>query len=187
MVTGAGFGTADTVSFVPSGGGAPIPDDYVSVVSDTEIVLETPDVSSDMSGPGALQTNVQVTAPDGNVSTIGPSGEFNFPLTIVEIGDSVAAGEGTLYGYDYDSTTGLWTGVDSSPTWAGSYQACHQAPYAYGQVVSSALGANFVNLACTGASYYNGIRLPEGTTTATSPPLPNTRAPPTMPPSRTQT
>jgi hypothetical protein len=163
VVTGSGFGNPgdpDTVTFVPEGGGDPIPASNVVVVSDTEIELTTPDVSADLPGGGVLHTNVQVTA-NGQVSTFGDASDFNFPITIVEMGDSVAAGEGTLYGYGYDPDTGLWGGGDSSPTWAGTYQDCHDSGYAYGQILSGALGSHFVNLACTGATFENGIVGPE--------------------------
>ena len=100
VVTGSGFGNpgdADTVTLVPEGGGAPIPGVDTVVVSDTEIDLTTPDVSAAIpSGGGVLHTSVQVTDTDGIASTFGDASDFNFPITIVEMGDSVAAGEGTL-------------------------------------------------------------------------------------------
>jgi YVTN family beta-propeller protein len=169
VVTGSGFGSpgdADTVSFVPQGGGAPIPvaPADMHVVSNTEIDVTTPDVREWVpSDGGVLQTNVQVTNTDGTFSTIGDAGEFNFPGTVVELGDSIAAGEGTLDGFSYSpaSPNGLWGGGVANAPGIGLYPDCHDSPYAYGQVLSDALGVNFVNLACTGASYAEGIIGPE--------------------------
>ncbi len=164
VVTGTGFGKqgdADTAKFVPVGNGTPIAAVNVSVISDTEIDLTTPNVSAVMPTGGALHTSIQVTDINNNSSTIGDAGNFNFPVTIVEIGDSIASGEGTLYGYNYDPTTELWNGGNPNATWAGGHQLCHDSQYAYGQVLSDALGANFVQLACTGATYANGITTPE--------------------------
>ncbi len=166
VVTGSGFGNpgdADTVTFVPEGGGDPIPAVNPVVVSDTEIDLTTPDVSA-VYGGSVLHANVQVTNTDGSTSTIGPSGQFNFPATIVEMGDSIAAGEGALDGFFYspaNGETGLWSGGVANAPGFGSYPECHDSGYAYGQLLSAALRTNFVTLACTGASYAEGIIGPE--------------------------
>jgi lysophospholipase L1-like esterase len=164
VVTGSGFGKpgdADKVVFVPQGGGSPIAAVSPVVVSGTEIDLKTPDMTAAMPATGALHTNLQVSDVNNKASTIGDSGKFNFPLTIVEIGDSIASGEGTQYGYYYDAATGIWGGGNPNATWSGDHPLCHDSPAAYGQVVSDALGANFVQLACTGATYTNGITAPE--------------------------
>jgi hypothetical protein len=164
VVTGSGFGKpgdADKVVFVPQGGGGPVPAANPVVVSDTEIDLKTPDMEAAMPATGPLHANVQVTDVNNKASTIGDPGKFNFPMTIVEIGDSIASGEGTLYGYSYNSATGLWGGGNPNATWSGSHPDCHDSQAAYGQLVSDALGANFVMLACTGATYNNGITTPE--------------------------
>jgi len=163
-VTGSGFGKpgdADKVVFVPRGGGSPVPAVNPVVVSGTEIDLTTPDMTAAMPATGALHANLQVTDVNNKTSAIGDSGKFNFPLTVVEIGDSIASGEGTQYGYYYDSATGIWGGGNPNATWSGDHPLCHDSPAAYGQVVSDALGANFVQLACTGATYTNGITAPE--------------------------
>ncbi len=166
VVTGSGFGSpgdADTVTFVPEGGGAPIHVVNPTVVSETEIELTTPDVSAVYDGD-VLHTNVQVTDTDGSTSTIGPSGQFNFPATVVEMGDSIAAGEGTLDGFFYspaNGETGLWSGGVANAPGFGPYPECHDSGYAYGQLLSAALRTNFVTLACTGASYAEGIVGPE--------------------------
>lgn len=83
-------------------------------------------------------------------------------LSIVVIGDSVAAGEGIAYGYtyDYDSddpNDSYWTGGVDDPTWEGQYQSCHQDTKAYGDDVAAAMGAKLAKFACTGATYLNGI------------------------------
>jgi lysophospholipase L1-like esterase len=83
-------------------------------------------------------------------------------LSIVVIGDSVAAGEGIAYGftYDYDASSpkdSHWTGGTDSPTWAGDYPLCHDDDKAYGNVVAAALSADLAKFACTGATYLNGI------------------------------
>ncbi len=166
VVTGSGFGNrgdADTVTFVPEGGGAPISAVNPVVVSETEIDLTTPDVSAFYSG-GVFHTNVQVTTDEASTSTIGLSGQFNFPATVVEMGDSIAAGEGTLDGFFYSPTngaTGLWSGGVANAPGFGPYPECHDSGYAYGQLLSAALRTNFVTLACTGASYAEGIVGPE--------------------------
>jgi len=83
------------------------------------------------------------------------------PLSIVQLGDSIASGEGTLYGYTYNPTTRRWTGGNLNATWPGSYPGCHVSPDAYGNVVARTLHARFTTFACTGASYTNGITAPE--------------------------
>ena len=83
------------------------------------------------------------------------------PLSIVQLGDSIASGEGTLYGYAYDPTTRRWTGGNLDATWLGPYPGCHVSPDAYGNVVARTLHARFTTFACTGASYTNGIIGPE--------------------------
>jgi lysophospholipase L1-like esterase len=83
------------------------------------------------------------------------------PLSIVQLGDSIASGEGTLYGYTYDPTTRRWTGGNLDATWLGPYPGCHVSPDAYGNVVARTLHARFITFACTGASYANGIVGPE--------------------------
>jgi len=82
-------------------------------------------------------------------------------LSIVQLGDSIASGEGTLYGYRYDTRTRTWTGGSIDAAWPGPYPACHVSPDAYGNTVAQRLGARFTTFACTGASYANGIIAPE--------------------------
>ncbi len=75
----------------------------------------------------------------------------------MQLGDSVAAGEGTLYGYRYDRASGRWTGGDLDATWPGPYPLCHTSPDAFGVKVAAAVDARFTQLACTGAQFRNGI------------------------------
>lgn len=93
--------------------------------------------------------------------TSGPARAATRPLSIVQLGDSVASGEGTLYGYRYDRATQTWTGGNLNATWPGPYPACHQSPDAYGNVVARNLHARFTSFACTGAKYENGIVNPQ--------------------------
>jgi GDSL-like Lipase/Acylhydrolase family len=86
-----------------------------------------------------------------------PARAASKPLSVVQLGDSIASGEGTLYGYTYDPTTRRWTGGNLDATWQGPYQGCHVSPAAYGNVVARTLHARFTTFACTGASYTNGI------------------------------
>jgi lysophospholipase L1-like esterase len=91
----------------------------------------------------------------------GPARAATQPLSIVQLGDSVASGEGTLYGYQYDSAQQVWTGGNLNATWPGPYPGCHQSPDAYGNVVARNLRARFTSFACTGAQYESGIVNPE--------------------------
>ena len=85
--------------------------------------------------------------------------------SIVQLGDSVAAGEGIDYGLTYDYRFGIfptWSAPSNpNPMWDGPYPLCHDAHLAYGNVVAGALGSPFAKFACTGASYDNGITVPE--------------------------
>lgn len=97
----------------------------------------------------------------------GGSGGGAGPTSIVQLGDSIASGEGTLYGYTYDTASREWTGGDLDVTWPGPYPDCHDSPDAYGQAIATQFTATFTQLACTGATFANGIRAPrvsDGTT-----------------------
>jgi hypothetical protein len=103
----------------------------------------------------------------------------NLPLAMVQMGDSVSAGEGIGYGY-YRSFCGIGDSLRWCPrpgkdppngrggTWLGPWQQCHDSSKAYSQDVARDLnldpnftpnGArhgnalNLLNVACTGASY----------------------------------
>jgi lysophospholipase L1-like esterase len=83
------------------------------------------------------------------------------PTSIVQLGDSVAAGEGTLYGYRWDAGSRRWVDGDLDATWPEPYPGCHHSPDAYGNVVAAELGARFTQFACTGAQFENGIATEE--------------------------
>jgi lysophospholipase L1-like esterase len=82
------------------------------------------------------------------------------PRSIVQLGDSVASGEGTLYGYTYDTNTQRWTGGNIDAVWPGPYPLCHDSPDAYGHVLATQYRARFVQFACTGSTFANGITAP---------------------------
>ncbi len=82
------------------------------------------------------------------------------PQKIVQLGDSIASGEGTLYGYTYDTDTQSWTGGDLNRQWPIPYPDCHTSPDAYGGTVAQAFGAQFTQFACTGATFDAGIAGP---------------------------
>ncbi|MFO1302136.1 MAG: GDSL-type esterase/lipase family protein [Burkholderiales bacterium] len=81
------------------------------------------------------------------------------PLSIVVVGDSIAAGEGINYGYYYEKgyLFNGWAGGTPDPVWQGNYQLCHDSALAYGDVLASTIGATLAKFACTGSTYQNGI------------------------------
>ena len=81
--------------------------------------------------------------------------------SVVILGDSVAAGEGTLDGFRYQDRALLpaWSATQRSRAYDGARPSCHRSPRAYGQIVAGALGATATNLACSGATYGRGIVL----------------------------
>jgi lysophospholipase L1-like esterase len=83
------------------------------------------------------------------------------PERIVQLGDSIASGEGTLYGYTYNAKKGEWTAGDVDVKWPPPYPACHVSDDAYGRHVASTFHATFSQFACTGATFANGISAPE--------------------------
>jgi lysophospholipase L1-like esterase len=91
----------------------------------------------------------------------GPVG----PISIVQLGDSIASGEGINYGFSFDTRTGKWDEqANRNPTWEGQYQACHQSKEAYGQQLADALPkAKFAQLACTGSTFDKGVAGPWST------------------------
>jgi len=80
--------------------------------------------------------------------------------SVVQLGDSIASGEGTLYGYTYDRSTQTWTGGNVNVTWPGPYPLCHDSPDAYGELVAAHLKAKLTQFACTGAAFDDGITVP---------------------------
>lgn len=83
------------------------------------------------------------------------------PTSIVQLGDSIASGEGTLYGYTYDTSSQEWTGGNIDAPWPPPYPLCHDSPDAYGNVVARNFNATFTQFACTGATFAAGISAPE--------------------------
>jgi lysophospholipase L1-like esterase len=89
------------------------------------------------------------------------AGGPNRPERIVQLGDSIASGEGTLYGYTYDAKKQEWTGGNVNVKWPPPYPECHVSDDAYGRRVAASFHATFSQFACTGASFANGISAPE--------------------------
>ena len=106
--------------------------------------------------PVVVDTATPDTAATTSSSVPGAGG-----LSIVQLGDSIASGEGTLYGYEYDTHTQEWTGGDISVKWPGPYPLCHDSPDAYGNIVAAYFDAEFTQFACTGATFAAGISAPE--------------------------
>jgi hypothetical protein len=92
------------------------------------------------------------------------------PLSIVILGDSVAAGEGINYGYTYDLKSlwgARWVGGVKNPEWQPPYPLCHDSSDAYGNILATNTKAALAKFACTGATYDNGLisaRIYEGKT-----------------------
>ncbi|MGA7417481.1 MAG: SGNH/GDSL hydrolase family protein [Acidimicrobiales bacterium] len=110
----------------------------------------------------ALLSLWSVVAGGFNASASATSPVSSSPNSIVQLGDSIASGEGTLYGFTFNSATGKWVGpANPNPTWAGPYQDCHQSADAYGHVLAATYPkASFTQLACTGATFDKGISGP---------------------------
>jgi len=106
---------------------------------------------------GANEGDVTLDAPRGGESP-APTAT---PTSIVQLGDSIASGEGTLYGYTYDTSSQEWTGGNIDAPWPPPYPLCHDSPDAYGNVVARNFGATFTQFACTGATFAAGISAPE--------------------------
>ena len=136
----------------------------------------------DITTPGTLPASSPVTLSAGthywqasysgdasngpSTSACGTAGEVETvqSISVAQLGDSIASGEGTLYGYTYDAGTGRWSNpATPNPAWTGDYPYCHDSPDAYGEIVAKDLGstAPLSQFACTGASYLNGITEPE--------------------------
>lgn len=83
------------------------------------------------------------------------------PRSIVQLGDSIASGEGTSYGYKY--VHGTWTGGNVNVKWDPPYDGCHDSKYAYVHTVARQFHPrpSVAQFACTGATFDNGISAPE--------------------------
>ena len=97
-----------------------------------------------------------LVAPGANAAS--PSSEIH---SVVVLGDSVAAGEGTLDGYRYQDRVLLpsWSEAAARRAYDGSRPSCHQSPRAFGRVVARTLGAEYTTFACSGATFDRGINL----------------------------
>ncbi len=108
--------------------------------------------------PALVLVALLATACGGGGADSAPEVAAPAPLSVVVLGDSIAAGEGINYGYTYD--TGFpnhWTGGTDDPVWQGEYQLCHDSAQAYGDVLAPMIGATLHKFACTGSTYDNGI------------------------------
>jgi hypothetical protein len=112
-------------------------------------------VAAACSSGGADRAAPEVVTPHQPATASGP------PKSILQLGDSIASGEGTLYGYTYDADTQEWDGGNLNVAWLPPYDECHDSPYAYGQVVATYFGSQFTQLACSGATFADGITTPE--------------------------
>jgi len=113
---------------------------------------------------GSLADSVSACSSPSAEPSAQPSANPCTPTSVAQLGDSIASGEGTLYGYTYNSETQRWDGpATPNPAWIGQYPLCHDSPDAYGVKVAEALNATapLSQFACTGASYLNGITEPE--------------------------
>ncbi|GJQ12550.1 hypothetical protein GpartN1_g4341.t1 [Galdieria partita] len=106
-------------------------------------------------------------------------------LRVAALGDSVASGEGTLYGLTYNPcyTTSpnyaiqylrrIWNGpTDLHPNWLGPYPECHRSPFASVfqlpfYVNESKASVEVYNFACTGGSIHSGLLEPQLSKNAT--------------------
>jgi len=115
------------------------------------------------SGAALAATALAVLAAACGGATTAPRARPVRPQSIVQLGDSVAAGEGTLYGYTYDQATQTWVGGDIHATWPGPHPLCHNSPYAYGHDLARTDDARFAQFACTGATFEHGVAAPKYT------------------------
>lgn len=104
----------------------------------------------------ALVTFVASAAPAG----AGLDRRDDEVRSVVALGDSVAAGESARDGYVYRDRVLLpgWSTTRPTPRTGA---ACGRSTGAYGARVARAIGADFTNLACSGASFERGIVLDE--------------------------
>ncbi len=118
-------------------------------------------LSACSSGGGGSASIEAGGPPDTGLSQQNSAPIVGGPTSIVQLGDSIASGEGTLYGYTYDASSQEWTGGDVDAPWPPPYPSCHVSPDAYSTNVGKAFGAKVAQFACTGATFANGITVPE--------------------------
>jgi GDSL-like Lipase/Acylhydrolase family/PKD domain/IPT/TIG domain len=154
-ITGKHFTGATAITFEPVDALPVLKASKVTIDSDTQISVTVPGM--DVSNFGRHVADVRVKAPDGKSPT-GFADHYTYrPINVVQLGDSIAAGEGINYLYSYDPATGFWTPGTTVPVWDGPYPLCHQSSQAYSHYVASAIGAQLTTLACTGATYDHGV------------------------------
>jgi hypothetical protein len=109
---------------------------------------------------GALVALAACGENDGGSATArqpAPSVPLEKLTSVVQLGDSIASGEGTLYGYVWDADSKEWTGGNIDAPWPPPYPDCHVSPAAYGNGVAEFFGATLHQFACSGATFANGI------------------------------
>jgi uncharacterized delta-60 repeat protein len=79
------------------------------------------------------------------------------PVSYAALGDSVAAGEGIGYGFEWDRNH--WTRSGGPAVWSETYvdERCHQSARAAPRGVAEELGLRLLHLACSGASASEGM------------------------------
>lgn len=105
------------------------------------------------------------TAPDGSIGQpyILASGDLvtYAGRRLLAIGDSVSAGEGIGYGYEWNSNSKRWDDKNgSSAFFDTTYQpvGCHQDERAHPRVLADLIGATLIDhLSCTGATFDEGL------------------------------
>ena len=112
----------------------------VSCPTDTKCTATTPYPEAERWIGTRLQpvkTDLVVTTSAGTSSASTPADTFTFhPMSIVQLGDSVPAGEGTLEGWTFNPESKTWSGGNPGVKWPGPYPRCHDSVFAYGQTVS---------------------------------------------------
>ncbi len=102
----------------------------------------------------------------GSMRVFEIAGAYALPapkqLSYVALGDSVAAGEGILYGWKWDGKK--WVGpTTTNPVWepaadlSAVNQDCHRSLAGYPQLVSASKNYTLVDLACTSATAAKGV------------------------------
>jgi Tol biopolymer transport system component len=127
---------------------------------------------SDRDGDGVLDGYDQ--CPDVPAQTL--TGCPPRPVTnYVALGDSVAAGEGINYGWEWQAGgpgSGHWYLSGNTEPWNAPYPDCHQSDRSYPWLVKMQLGFAIADLACTGSLALNGIFNPRSDGTGSFPPQP---------------
>jgi lysophospholipase L1-like esterase len=160
MVKADGQNFGDKPTLVLKLGTATLTPKKITVNSEgTQITFTVPALPSGLTPPQSA--DIVITTDDGSSPT-GSADQFLYRgLNVVQLGDSIAAGEGINYGFTYDPSTQYWTSSSPLPVWEPPYPGCHVSDQAYGDLVAASLtNATFTTFACTGATYAAGV---EGT------------------------